>query len=44
MTYKPVVEAALEEELVVSETLAQRIKRRWQHSKERALRQQQKAA
>jgi hypothetical protein len=42
VTYKPLVEAAIEEELaVVEETLLQRIKRRWKHSKEHAERQWQ---
>ena len=45
VTFKPVVDAAVEEELaVVEETLGQRIKRRWRQSKEHAERQRQKAA
>jgi hypothetical protein len=40
VTYKPLVEAAVEEEL----TVVQRLKRRWKHSKDQAERQRQKAA
>jgi hypothetical protein len=44
VTYKPLVDAAVEEELaVVQETLGQRLKRRWRHSKEQADRQRQNA-
>jgi hypothetical protein len=43
LTFKPVIEAAVEEELaVVEETFLQRAKRRWQESKEHAERQRQK--
>jgi hypothetical protein len=45
LTFKPVVEAAIEEELTVArETLAQRLRKRWEHSKERGRQRQQKAA
>jgi hypothetical protein len=40
VTYKPLVEAAVEEEL----TVVQRLKRRWKQSKDQAERQRQKAA
>jgi hypothetical protein len=45
VTFKPVVDAAVEEELtVMEETRAQRLKRRWKQSKEHAERRRQKAA
>ena len=44
VTYKPLAVAAIEEELtVVEETVGQRLKRRWWHSKARAARQRQQA-